>query len=89
MSDVCAYVEEEELVYGNESEILRFELDETRDMKNEGEEIALTEYLKLRSMIRVMYVLAASLQVYGFLHFSPLVGKKIEYRSQKLTRRSS
>ena len=40
MSDVCTYVEEEELMHGNESEILRFELDETRDMKYEGEEIA-------------------------------------------------
>ena len=40
MSDVCAYVEEEELLHGNESEIIRFELDETRDMKYEEEEIA-------------------------------------------------
>ena len=37
--DVCTYVEEEKLMHGNESEILRFELDETRDMKYEGEEI--------------------------------------------------
>ena len=86
MSDVCTYVEEEELLHGNESEIIRFELDETRDMKYEEEEIAWTEYLKLRSMMRVMYVLAASFQVYGFVHFSPLFGKKIEYQSQKLTR---
>ena len=39
MSDVCTYVEEEELMHDNESEIIRFELDETIDMKYEGEEI--------------------------------------------------